>query len=104
MLVDAFWNCFDRSGGLDSCWPWTKARNKEGYGAMRVGGVWVATHVVAFETHHGRRVKPGMVVRHGCDNPPCGNPAHLKEGTRGDNLSDQYCRNRRRKRERVNRG
>lgn len=104
MDVDAFWNSFDRSGGPDSCWPWTKARNKEGYGGVKISGVFVYTHVLAFETHHRRRVKPGQLVRHSCNNPPCGNPAHLKEGTHTDNLNDQYYAGRRRRRERATRG
>lgn len=97
LTVEQFWDKFDRSGGPDSCWPWCGARNSEGYGITRVGPALVRTHVLAFETHHRRTVQ-APVVRHTCDNPPCGNPAHLVEGTHGENLSDQYYRNRRRKR------
>jgi len=93
-----FWARCDQSGGPEACWPWTGATNAEGYGTVRVGPVIVGAHVLAFETFTGKRVKPGRLVRHSCDNPPCINPRHLVEGTHGDNLTDQYFRNRRRKR------
>lgn len=98
MLIEDFWQCFDRSGGPSACWPWLFGRNDEGYGVMRYHGVVVKVHVVAFETHHRRPVKRGMKLRHSCDNPPCGNPAHLIEGTQGENISDQYFRGRRKRR------
>lgn len=97
---EQFWALFDRSDGPESCWPFLGARTAEGYGSVRVGPVKVGAHVLAFETATGRRVKPGQLVRHSCDNPPCGNPKHLKLGTHGDNLNDQYFRGRRKKRSR----
>ena len=82
------------------CHVWTGGRNAEGYGVVRVSGVCVYTHVLAWETHTGKPVPPGQLVLHRCDNPPCGNPAHLKLGEHGDNLADQWHRKRRKARAR----
>ena len=95
VTVEAFWARFDRSGGPDACWPWMGGHDGDGYGAVRVGPVVVRTHTLAFETHHRRLVRGGMLLRHVCDNPPCGNPAHLIEGEYSDNLRDQWKRKRR---------
>lgn len=63
-----------------------------------ISGVRVYAHAVAWETHTGKPVPPGMIVRHRCDNPRCGEPKHLEIGDHGDNLSDQYLRGRRKRR------
>lgn len=81
-------------GLADECWPWTGSLNK-GYGVIAVAGSKVRiAHDVAWESHHGRALPKGMVVRHSCDNPPCVNPAHLLLGTHGDNSQDKVDRNR----------
>ena len=43
------------------CWEWTGATDPAGYGA---------------------------VIRHRCNNPRCIRPAHLRPGTRSENLTD----------------
>lgn len=40
------------------------------------------------------QIPNGAVVRHGCDNPPCCNPAHLEIGTAADNVRDSIVRGR----------
>lgn len=84
----------DMSGGLNACWPWTKARNEHGYGIMRVAGKNVRAHRVA--RFMGNDPGPHVKVRHSCDNPPCCNPLHLLVGTQADNVADMHERNRRR--------
>lgn len=39
-------------------------------------------------------IPKGYIVMHLCDNPSCINPAHLRLGTRGNNLKDAYTKGR----------
>lgn len=93
-LADRFWQRVDR-GGPDDCWPWLGYCDRNGYG--KVGGdpgTVVLAHRAAFALHHGR--EPVGILRHTCDNPPCCNPAHHREGTQADNVRDMDARGRRR--------
>ena len=83
----------DRSGGPDGCWPFTGAVNGNGYGRMQIAGVTKGVHVWAYEEAFGP-VPDGLIVRHKCDNPICGNPAHLEVGTHQDNMDDKVERGR----------
>jgi hypothetical protein len=76
-------------GGPDECWPWTGTRNPKGYGLIRLDGQMRGAHRAVFFVTHGRWPE---VCRHTCDNPPCCNPAHLLDGSTGDNLRDAYER------------
>lgn len=46
------------------------------------------THRLVVEVTSGLRLNPRQVVCHRCDNPPCGNPAHLFVGTQEANIHD----------------
>lgn len=83
---------FDRSAGEDGCWPWTGPFQSKGYGRVRVNGRDWFTHRLVAEHFHGPVA--GRVVRHSCDNPPCGNPRHLLIGTCADNRRDMLERGR----------
>lgn len=79
------------------CWEWTAARNRAGYGRLRLGRVGQVSHIYAhrfsYELHNGP-IPDDMLVRHSCDNPPCVNPAHLLTGTPADNMRDKAERGR----------
>lgn len=85
----------DRSGGPDACHPWTGHRNRYGYGSLayidpdtgkrRAIMASRAALMVAL----GRPIPPDLFVLHACDNPPCCNPRHLREGTQADNMRDR---------------
>lgn len=77
----------------NGCWIWTAAVCRAGYGHMRVAGVLVGAHRLAYEhwvspipAGHGYH---GTCVCHRCDTPSCVNPDHLFLGTMKDNNVDK---------------
>lgn len=84
----------DRSAGPESCWPFTGARNRDGYGSIWHAGRSRGAHVVALILASGVDKSDSMQALHSCDNPPCCNPAHLRWGTPADNVADMFERNR----------
>ena len=80
-----FWERVDKSG---ECWEWTGCINSSGYGTIRVDGKTFTTHRLSFILHNNYEPSSKMDVMHSCDNKRCVNPAHLKEGTRLDNILD----------------
>ena len=91
--IERFNSAVDRSGGPLACWPWTKGRNLDGYGQIRVRGVQTGAHRLAFVLARGS-IAGGMSVLHTCDNRRCCNPAHLYAGTHRDNMIDMVARGR----------
>lgn len=89
--LDPFWSRVDRSGGPDACWPMLGTRGD--YGRVLSGGRRVGAHRWAWEQAHGP-IPVGMVVMHGCDNPPCVNVAHLSLGTQMENIADRVRKGR----------
>lgn len=90
----AFWIKVNVMGG-DECWPWTAAHDKRGYGHLRKDGRIYKAHRLAFALSKGMMAEEldGFVL-HGCDNPACCNPAHLRLGDQLDNMRDASVRNR----------
>lgn len=83
----------DRSG----CWPWPHAKNADGYGRVTKPGDSGANRRVSRESlalSLGRPLAPGASALHSCDNPPCYNPDHLREGTQAENVRDAIDRER----------
>jgi hypothetical protein len=78
----------------DACWEVRGSRDSQGYGRVRMGGKKRLAHRIAWELANERALRPGEVVRHRCDNPPCCNPAHLLVGTPADNFQDMVERGR----------
>lgn len=94
MAVTRYWSNVDASGGPESCWPWTGDADPNGYGAFFwLGQLWPA-HELALTFATGEVRPDGYETCHGCDNPPCCNPTHLRFGTRQDNVDDMMSRDR----------
>jgi len=91
---DLFWSCVEIAGDRD-CWPWLCATTDAGYGTLYVLGKTVLAHRVSWALQRHQSPKKGIVIRHGCDNPPCVNPSHLYSGTQADNNRDVLERARR---------
>lgn len=87
-----FWAKFDRSGP-NGCWTWTGATDDCGYGLTKFKGKRIRTHRLAYFLTHGE-FPDDLSVCHQCDNPPCGNPAHLWLGTARDNSQDKVAKGR----------
>ena len=94
LIRDTFWDHV-AVAGPDDCWPWLRGTIPSGYGVL-VGpeGKQVGAHVYAFYLTHGHW--PEQMTLHSCDNPPCCNPAHLRDGSGSDNVQDMLARGRHR--------
>lgn len=92
--AERFWKRVDVRGA-NECWIWLAGldRKKE-YGRCHDGERTRQAHDIALELTLGRPLGNGMLGLHSCDNPPCCNPAHLREGTVQDNSDDSVNRNR----------
>ena len=95
--IESFWARYNKSAP-NGCWEWTKgqegpwAKFGNGYGVVWFNGKRYKCHRLAFHlTNHD----PGkLLVCHKCDNPKCGNPAHLFLGTPMENVRDCISKNR----------
>lgn len=82
--IDRYWSYVVKG---DSCWGWSGAKTRNGYGDIYVNGKMIKAHRFSYEVHFGS-IPDGMVIRHTCHNPECTNPDHLKIGNQADNMND----------------
>lgn len=72
-----FWSKVDKT---PSCWLWTDAEHKSGYGHFKIEGHHKKAHRVSWEFSRGK-IPDGLVVDHICHVKLCVNPEHLRLAT-----------------------
>ena len=94
-VEERFW-AHVQKGEPGDCWEWTSERTKAGYGVFytRSGGRRVKNYAHRYSMRLAGHDLGDLFVLHGCDNPPCVNPAHLSLGTQADNIRDAQRKNR----------
>jgi len=93
MSESEFWEWFDAKYEQlpkteTGCIEWEGAKSL-GYGIVRRHGTNLRVHRLTLERALGRPLKDGMHALHSCNNPPCCNPEHLREGTNQENVDDK---------------
>ena len=94
MTDDEFWEWFQTKYEAltptdgTNCIEWKGARSL-GYGVVRRHGTNLRVHRLTLERTLGRPLREGMCALHSCNNPPCCNPDHLREGTNQENVDDK---------------
>lgn len=91
-IEERFWNKVSKKSP-ESCWEWTAARGRQGYGCFVIAGKLLKAHRVSWEFANGE-IPNGMFVLHSCDNPPCVNPSHLHLGNVKTNSDEKVSRGR----------
>jgi hypothetical protein len=89
--VERFWSRVAITSNPDKCWEWQGGRI-EGYGTVDIQKKTWRTHRYVWFLMTGNI--SDLEILHSCDNPPCCNPAHLREGTQQDNMTDKQSKNR----------
>lgn len=81
-IEERFWA---RVAKTSTCWLWTGALSKSGYGVLHFGGRKISAHRHSWQMHRGP-MPEGLVTDHLCRVRHCVNPDHLEPVTNGENV------------------
>lgn len=81
--LERFWSKVEKT---DTCWNWTGASIRGGYGMLLWRERRRLAHRISYEIAHGDPVPDGLTVDHLCRNPRCVNPDHLEVVTNRENV------------------
>lgn len=73
-LPPSFWASVNKT---ESCWLWSRAITKQGYGTYTWNGKQRQVHRISYEAYLGS-IPPKLVVDHICYVGHCVNPQHLQ--------------------------
>lgn len=88
---ERFWKKVHKREG--TCWTWTAATDKDGYGVFWFNGKAQYAHRVSWQLKHGL-ITSDQVVCHRCDTPTCVKPDHLFLGDYYTNIQDRVKKQR----------
>ncbi|MGE5151085.1 MAG: HNH endonuclease [Rhodospirillaceae bacterium] len=74
------------------CWEWQGRRDRCGYGRITVAHRRYAVHRLSAAVFLGFDLVSPLQILHGCHNPACFNPEHLRPGTHQENTQDRRRR------------
>jgi hypothetical protein len=81
------------ASGANGCTLFTGAKDKDGYGKMRINGRDVRAHRVAWEIAYGP-IPDGTLICHRCETPACISLGHLFAGSHLDSVADRKSKGR----------
>lgn len=100
-LADRFWAKVDQRGpdhpydlSLGPCHIWLGGKRRRGYGTLWRDGKPASAARIGWELLHEKPFPPELEPLHSCDRPSCVNGAHIRPGTRKENVADMHARGR----------
>lgn len=83
------WNFIEKRAD-DECWPCKLPDgDARGHKHFSLYGKKVYAHRLVYKLSKGE-IPEGLLILHLCSNPACCNPAHLKAGTKSENVKQSY--------------
>jgi hypothetical protein len=69
----------------NGCYLWQGAKDKDGYGRIKIAGKVKGIHQISFEMYN-HKIPDGLEIDHICKQRNCWNPEHLQIVTHKENM------------------